>query len=191
MKTIPIETERLILRDIIPADRQAIFDYRSDAETNKFQSWIPKNPEEVDEFIQKNYKEFNLPETWYQILITDKETGTVIGDIGIHFIGEENKQVELGITINKKFHGKGYASEALKGCIDFLFNDLQKHRIIASVDPENTASLRLMERIGFRKEAHFVRSLFWKNKWVDDVIYALLEEEWNTVHRSYPHWRIF
>lgn len=182
MKTIPIETERLILRDIIPADRQAIFDYRSDAETNKFQSWIPKNPEEVDEFIQRNYKEFNLPETWYQILITDKETGTVIGDIGIHFFGEENKQVELGITVHKKFHGKGYASEALKGCIDFLFNDLQKHRIIASVDPENTASLRLMERIGFRKEAHFVKSLFWKNKWVDDVIYAMLEEEWK--HRS-------
>lgn len=182
MKTIPIETERLILRDIIPADRQAIFNYRSDAETNKFQSWIPKNLEEVDEFIQKNYKEFNLPETWYQILITDKETGTVIGDIGIHFFGEENKQVELGITVHKKFHGKGYASEALKGCIDFLFNDLKKHRIIASVDPENPASLRLMERIGFRKEAHFVKSLFWKNKWVDDVIYALLEEEWK--HRS-------
>jgi len=55
---------------------------------------------------------------------------------------------------------------------------LQKHRITASVDPDNTASLQLMERIGLRKEGHFVKSLFWKNKWVDDVIYAVLREEW-------------
>ncbi len=173
-----LETERLILRDMVPEDRQAIFDYRSDAGTNKFQSWIPETPEEVDGFIEKNDKEFNLPETWYQILITDKETDGVIGDIGIHFFGEENSQVELGITVNKKFHGKGYAAEALKGVIDYLFNNLQKHRIIASVDPENTGSLRLMERVGFRKEGHFVKSLFWKNQWLDDIIYALLKEDW-------------
>lgn len=99
----------------------------------------------MDGFIERNYKEFNLQETWYQLLISDKETDAVIGDIGIHFFGKENKQVELGIAVNKKFHGKGYASEALKGIIDYLFSNLQKHRIIASVDPENTNSLRLIE----------------------------------------------
>lgn len=173
-----LETERLLLRDITIDDRQAIFDYRSDAETNKFQSWIPETLEDVESFIQRNIKEFNQPESWYQVLITDKQTKTVIGDIGIHFFGNENLQVELGITLSKNFHGQGYASEALKGIIDFLFNDLKKHRIMTSVDPDNVDSIQLMERIGFRKEGHFVKSLFWKNNWVDDVIYALLQEDW-------------
>ena len=171
-------TERLLLRDITIDDKQAIFDYRSDSEANKFQSWIPETLEDVDRFIHRNNKEFNQPESWYQVLITDKETKAVIGDVGIHFFGSENLQVELGITLNKNFHGKGYASEALKGVINFLFNDLKKHRIMASIDPDNIDSLNLMERIGFRKEGHFVKSLFWKNNWVDDVIYALLQQDW-------------
>ncbi|WP_267403063.1 MULTISPECIES: GNAT family protein [unclassified Chryseobacterium] len=171
-------TERLLLRDITIDDKQAIFDYRSDAEANKFQSWIPETLENVESFIERNNKEFNQPESWYQILITDKETKAVIGDIGIHFFGDENLQVELGITLNKFFYGKGYASEALKSVIDFLFNDLNKHRIMASIDPDNGDSMKLMERIGLRKEGHFKKSLFWKGKWVDDVIYAVLKEEW-------------
>lgn len=173
-----LETERLLLRDITIDDKQAIFDYRSDAETNKFQSWIPETLEDVESFIQRNIKEFNQPESWYQVLVTEKRTKAVIGDVGIHFFGSENLQVELGITLNKNFHGQGYASEALKGIIDFLFNDLNKHRIMTSVDPDNVDSIQLMERIGFRKEGHFVKSLFWKNNWVDDVIYALLQEDW-------------
>ncbi|KQT23302.1 GNAT family acetyltransferase [Chryseobacterium sp. Leaf405] len=173
-----LETERLLLRDITIDDKQAIFDYRSDVETNKFQSWIPETLEDVESFIQRNNKEFNQPESWYQVLITNRQTKAVIGDIGIHFFGIENLQVELGITLNKNFHGKGFASEALNRVVDFLFNDLKKHRIMTSIDPDNVDSMNLMERIGFRKEGHFVKSLFWKNNWVDDVIYALLQEDW-------------
>ncbi|RLJ32456.1 RimJ/RimL family protein N-acetyltransferase [Chryseobacterium sp. 7] len=171
-------TERLLLRDITLDDKQDIFNYRSDAEANKFQGWIPETLEDVESFIQRNNKEFNQPESWYQLLITDKESKEVIGDIGVHFIGDENVQAEFGITLNTSFQGKGYASEAIKRIIDYLFNDLHKHRITASVDPDNTASIQLMERIGLRKEGHFVKSLFWKNNWVDDVIYAVLREEW-------------
>ncbi|WBX97352.1 GNAT family N-acetyltransferase [Chryseobacterium gambrini] len=173
-----LETERLLIRDIILDDKLTIFNYRSDAEANKFQSWIPETLEDVEQFIERNNKEFNQPESWYQVLITEKDSKAVIGDIGIHFFGAENLQTELGITLNKDFQGRGYASEALKGVINFLFGDLKKHRIMASVDPENIDSLKLMERIGFRKEGHFVKSLFWKNNWTDDVIYALLREEW-------------
>jgi RimJ/RimL family protein N-acetyltransferase len=171
-------TERLLLRDLHDNDKQAIFDYRSDAEANKFQSWVPESPEEVEQFISRNTSTFNQPESWYQVLITDRETAAVIGDMGIHFFGRENQQVELGITLNKNHQGKGYAAEALEGLIRYLFNDLQKHRIMASVDPDNRASVRLMERVGLRKEGHFIKSLFWKNKWVDDLIYAILREEW-------------
>lgn len=173
-----IETERLVLRDLHMNDKEAIFGYRSDAETNQFQSWIPKTIEEVEGFIIRNSKEFNQPETWYQLLITDKNTKDIIGDVGVHFIDSENKQVEFGITLGKKYHQKGYASEALKGLISLMFKDLKKHRITTSIDPDNISSQKLMERIGFRKEGHFVKSLYLNGVWVDDVIYALLAEEW-------------
>lgn len=174
-----LKTERLLIRDITIDDRYEIFSYRSDKETNIFQSWVPETMQDVEHFIERNMKAFNLPETWYQLLITDRQTKEVIGDIGIHFFGNENVQAELGITIAKHFHGKGYASESLRAVIDYLFQNLQKHRIIASVDPLNTSSVKLMERLGFRKEGHFIKSLFWKNEWVDDIIYAVLKEEWH------------
>lgn len=66
----------------------------------------------------------------------------------------------------------------MKTAINFLFRELGKHRIICSVDPRNLKSEALLKRLGFRKEAHFKKSLFLFNEWVDDMIYALLSEEW-------------
>jgi len=178
MKTI--ETERLSLRPIQKEDASAVFTYRSDAETNKYQGWIPTRLEDVDAFIQKNPESFNLPESWFQLVIIDKESNEIVGDVGVHFFGDENAQTELGLTLNKEHHNKGYATEALRAVIDYLFTELNKHRITASIDPLNTSSIRLMERIGFRKEAHFQKSLCIDGVWVDDIIYAVLAEEWTT-----------
>src|SRR5690606_37323330 len=114
----------------------------------------------------------------FQLAIVLKETSEVIGDIGVHFFEKENKQVALGYTLSNLHQNKGFATEALENVIDFLFTDLNKHRIVLSIDPENTASIKLAKRLGFRKEGHFVKSLFFKNQWVDDVVFALLQEEW-------------
>lgn len=175
MTTI-IDTSRLILRPINKSDAQHILDYRSDAETNKYQGWIPTTIEDVYTFIEKLPSTINIPESWYQLLITKKEGQEIIGDIGIHFIDEE--QVEIGSTLSKVHQRKGYASEALKGVIDYLFNDLIKHRITASIDPRNGSSIALVEHLGLKKEAHFRKSLFINEEWVDDVIYAILREDY-------------
>ena len=84
--------------------------------------------------------------------------------------------------MNKNFQNRGYATESIKRVIDFLFKDLKKHRIITSIDPENKNSIKLVERIGFRKEAHFVESLFINEKWVDDLIYAMIEKDWKNLN---------
>lgn len=172
-----IETKRLIIRPITLEDKNKIFEYRSDSETNKYQSWIPKTIDDVETFIGKISKLFNEPGTWFQFVIIEKESKKITGDLGIHFIDSE--QVEIGCTLNKVFQNKGYATESVKRVIDFLFKDLKKHRIITSIDPDNKNSVRLVERIGFRKEAHFIESLLINGKWVDDLIYALIEKDWN------------
>lgn len=173
-------TNRLTLRPLEQKDAKEVFDYRSDANTNKYQGWIPESVDEVKDFIKnKVATTIDVADTWFQFAIISKNEGTVIGDLGIHFIDEDKSQAEIGCTINKHHHGKGYATEALTEAVSYLFNDLNKHRIHASVDPRNIGSVKLMEKLGFRKEAHFRESLYLNNEWVDDVIYALLQPEWH------------
>ncbi len=81
-----IETEILLLRPITAKDNEQVFCYRSDYETNKYQGFVPKKLEEIDEFIAKNPLEFNQPESWFQLVIIEKQSYEITGDIGIHFI---------------------------------------------------------------------------------------------------------
>ena len=126
--------------------------------------------------MKKISSEINIADTWFQFVIIDIIENDIIGDLGIHFLDDE--QVEIGCTLEKKQHRKGYATEALKTVMDYLFNELNKHRIIGSIDPQNISSIRLVESLGFRKEAHFKESLLIYGEWVDDVVYAILKKEW-------------
>jgi len=173
-----IQSERLSIRPISVDDAHDLFKYRSDAETNKYQGWIPNIIDDAIVFISKTATAINQPNSWFQLAIINKDTRELIGDIGLHFMGDENMQVEIGCTLSKNEHGKGYATEALKSVISYLFFELNKHRISTSIDPDNINSIALVERLGFRKEAHFKASLFINGLWVDDVVYGLLNDEW-------------
>lgn len=180
------KTERIIIRPVGIGDKESIFSYRADPETNKFLSLIPHTVDDVEEFIKKSSFEMNVPGKWFQFVIIEKVTNQLIGDIGIHFleIDSENKQVEIGYTLDRRFRGNGYATEALSVIINYLITSLNKHRIIASIDPTNIASIKLIERLGFRKEAHFIESLFFHGKWVDDLVYAILAKEWKVRNQN-------
>jgi len=177
-----LESERLIIRPIQLDDKNEVFEYRSDRDTNRYQGWIPENIEDVEVFIGKLSKQINEPETWFQFVLIEKESQKIVGDLGVHFYYKENKQVEIGCTLNKTFQNRGYATESVKKVIDYLFQDLNKHRIITSIDPNNQSSIRLVERLGFRKEAHFVESLFINGIWVDDLIYAMIDKDWKRLN---------
>lgn len=174
-------TERLILRQATLSDAPDMFAYRSNPAIHQFLSTAPGSIADMQQFISLSAKELNEPGTWFQVAIVLRETNKVIGDIGLHFIDSDPHQhVEIGYTLSPGFHGHGIATEAVQKIISFLFNNLQKHHIIASVDPLNSPSFRLLEKLGFRKEAHFKKSLFFKGEWVDDLIYGLLAEDWRS-----------
>lgn len=178
MENNPVISDRLIIRRIQPEDASAIFEYRSDSDMNKYQGWIPATINDVHHFIaNKISPEINLPGTWVQFAIVKKDDHKLIGDIGVHFLTVDEFQVELGCTLNKNYQGKGYATEALKATIGYVFERLGKRRIIASIDPRNQPSIKLFERLGFRKEAHFRESLLLNGEWVDDLVYALPKDE--------------
>lgn len=179
MITTELNTERLILRPMQKSDAEAVFSYRSDAETNKFQGWIPETPDDVIRFTeQRIVPAMNVQGTWFQFVVVRKDSLELIGDIGLHFFDPENKQVEIGCTIGKKHQRQGFAREALTEVVKFLFTELNKHRLIASVDPRNLGSIQLMKSLEMRQEAHFRESLFIGGEWVDDLIYAILKRDW-------------
>jgi len=180
MATDPeLYTDRLILRSLQEDDATEMFHYRADSVTNQYQGWIPETIHDVYDFIRNRVSPaIDLPGTWFQIAIVKRDNGTLIGDIGIHFSDDELSQVEVGCTLSKHEQGKGYATEALKETINYLFYRLNKQWVIASIDPRNKKSVELFERLGFRKEAHFKESLLIHGEWVDDLIYAILKDEW-------------
>lgn len=184
-----IKTGRLKIRLAIPDDAEAVYAYRSDAFENRYQGWFPESVEEVRNYLREMPHTLEIADICFQFAIILSKENRLIGDLGIVFTNHENRQAEIGCTLHKDFQGNGYATEALHAMVDFLFMRLGKHRVIASVDPRNRASVQLIERLGFRKEAHFKESYYLHGEWADDLIYALLGSEWrrNAVEDKYEN----
>lgn len=174
-----IVTARLVLRDLEANDGPRIFSYHRRPEIARFQTWGTESVDVIQTYIRGLA---NIdPDTagrWYQVGIFLRAGDKLIGDCGFRPAEHEPRQAEVGITLAPEFHGQGYATEALKALLDYLLITLAKHRVFGSVDPRNLSSLKLLERIGMRKEAHFVASLWFKGEWVDDMVFAVLQREW-------------
>jgi RimJ/RimL family protein N-acetyltransferase len=174
-----ILTARLRLRTLAPRDAEEMFAYRSCPEVIQYQSGGSKSLDDVIAFIKSmSSVELGAP-GWNQLAIELLSDGSLIGDCGIHIL-DDSRMTEIGITLAPAQQSKGYATEALKAVLELLFVGLNKHRVIASVDPRNLASMALMTRLGLRKEGHFLQSLWLKGEWVDDVVFAMLAREWKS-----------
>jgi RimJ/RimL family protein N-acetyltransferase len=174
-----LSTERLLIRPVMLSDAGAVFAYRSLPEVSRFQTWLPTSVDDVTDYIRKVQGiPFNSVDSWFPLAVCLRSTGELIGDIGLHFLGPENLQVEIGFTISPVHQRNGFAYESTKTVLDYVFTVLRKHRVIASIDPGNVASLSLAGKLGMRKEAHFRKSLWIRGEWVDDVIYAVRRDEW-------------
>lgn len=176
---LPIETDRLRLTEFAESDAEGLYRLRSHPEVARFQGWVPESLQEAEEYLEENLAaDLEEPGQWFQVAIRSRSGGTLLGDIGLHARDPERGQFEVGFTIDPEQQRRGYGQEAVRAALGALFGDLEAHRVIASVDPRNGASMALLPKLGFRKEAHHRRSLWLKGEWVDDVIFALLAEEW-------------
>lgn len=138
---IEILTERLILRPLVVDDATALFSYRSDASVRKHHSWETGSLDEVHSFILGfESLDFDVPGSWFQLGVRFRESNRLMGDLGVHFLADDPCQVEIGFTVAPSEQGRGIGTEAVKGLLGHLFGVLQKHRVTASVDPDNGRS---------------------------------------------------
>ena len=116
--------------------------------------------------------------TWFQMAIELAEAGPLVGDLGLHTLADRPGQAEIGFTLAREHQGKGYATEAVNRLLDYVFGVLGKHRVIAVTDARNAPAARVLERVGMRREGHFVENIWFKGGWGDEYEYAMLEREW-------------
>jgi RimJ/RimL family protein N-acetyltransferase len=175
-----ITTRRLQLDALRPADAEALFAYRGDPDVSRFQGWRPASVTEAAHFIERQAGvSLGTPDSWFQRAIRLRDDRTLIGDLGIHLLAEAEGSVEFGISIAPNHQGSGYACEAVRAMFELVFGQLGRHRIHASVDPRNLASMAMLRALGMRQEAHHRASLWLHGEWVDDVVFALLASEWS------------
>jgi len=175
----PLVTERLLLRHFHESDLDAFHAYRNDPEVFRYQGWhVPYLRETAAEFIAEMKDAVPGAEgRWFQTAVQRKSDHALIGDVAFCPMRGDARQAFFGFTLARCFWGQGYAAEAAQAVLDYLFRELEMHRIVAEIDTENTHSIRLLERLGFRREAHHVESYPTENGWRDEYVYALLERE--------------
>ncbi|WP_025682155.1 GNAT family N-acetyltransferase [Paenibacillus maysiensis] len=172
-------SERLVIRQFGIHDVQPFYQYRSNPEASRFQSWENYTLEDAEAFVSKQMATSpNQPGTWFQYAIALGTSDRLIGDCAIHTIGAEPRIVELGFTLAPEYQGKGYMHEALCALLDYVFGSLNKHKMIAFTDVRNTKSIQLLERLGMRLEGHLLENYMIKGHWVDEYQYAVLQSKW-------------
>ena len=174
-----LTTSRLLIRNLRPADQAAFHHYRSNPDVTRYQSFGPMTPAEAAAFIgRQQSKVFGTPGEWVQYGVERQDTGQLIGDCALHLHADDPRIGEIGITLSPQGRGQGYAQETMRALLDFLFTKHQLHRVVETVDAENTASIKLLESLGFRQEGYFVENIFFKGKWGSEYQYAMLRREW-------------
>jgi len=184
--SLPLETPRLILRRLAPADAPALSAYRSDPEVARYQGWqAPYSLEQAHELIAEMQSITpGEPGCWLQIAFALKTTGELIGDCAFKRLIGDPRQAELGITLAQAYQGQGYAAEGLTCLINHLFDTFNLHRLCANIDPQNAASANLLRRLGFRHEATHIESLWLNGAYMDEAWYAILRREWLLAHNG-------
>jgi RimJ/RimL family protein N-acetyltransferase len=174
-----IESERLILRRFEDSDLTPFVAYRKDPEVARYQSWDPCDEQEAKAIIREmGAARVGVPGEWFGFAIESKETGTLIGDCALRIDEHEPYRAEVGFTLAREYQGRGFASEAVAHVLDYAFGTLGLHRIIAIADCRNAPSVALLERLGMRREGHFVENVWFKGGWADEYLYAVLSHEW-------------
>ncbi len=179
--TLPIRTPRLIIRRFTLADIDDIIAFTAHPSVAQETTNIPREDrDKMMEYIetQNGYTLFET-QACVDLACELKETGVVIGLLSL--VSDGNRQGEIGWGFGVDYRGQGLATEAARALITYAFNACGYHRISAETTFTNTRSWELMERLGMRKEAHFVKAHVptkENGEWIDTVRYAILAEEW-------------
>jgi RimJ/RimL family protein N-acetyltransferase len=169
-----------VLRPYEERDFDALYAMQSDAEVARWLYNEPRDHAEVRDLLGRKIagSEWREEGDWLSAAVVLRESGDVVGDLALHWVSNEHRTGEIGFTFDPARQGNGYATEAARAVLRLAFEDFGLHRVIGRAEPRNSASTRVLEKLGMRKEAHLVENEWVKGEWQSEVVYALLDREW-------------
>nr|WP_260408620.1 GNAT family N-acetyltransferase [Planomonospora venezuelensis] len=178
----PIRTDRLLLRPFTPADLDALHAMQSLPEVTRYLYWGPRDRRQVQESLEGKLAQTALLDEGQALCLAVEiaATGEVIGDGLLFWHSRTHRSGEIGYVLHPDHHGRGYATETGRALLELGFDGLGLHRVTGRIDGRNTASARVLERLGMRREAHLVENEWVKDEWTDEVVYAILHREWSS-----------
>lgn len=169
-----LETERLILRDMRLEDAEALFAYASDPEVTRHLTWnTHRSVEDSKQFLEtaiQDYANGNL----HRWAIVHKSSGEFIGTCGLVARSQEHRRAHVGYALARAYWGRGLATEAVRDMIAFGFDRMDLNKIVARCFPENSASERVMQKLGMAYEGTLREHLFVGGRYRDLKIYSIL-----------------
>jgi RimJ/RimL family protein N-acetyltransferase len=150
--------------------------------------WGPRSRDQVRAVLAKRARTTMLKAEGQTLVLAMilRDAGTLVGDVNLHWSSGEHRQGEIGFVLHPDHHGKGFAGEAAAAMLRLGFEGLGLHRIVGRCDARNRASAKVMERLGMRREAYFRQNEIVKGEWTDELVYAMLADEWPAARGSIP-----
>ena len=172
-----IRTERLLLREVREDDFEAFYAIESHPEVMRYER-DAMTEEAAREKLRGQIGEAQIePRKKYYFAVTIPPDDTLRGIVAVRINWEQVREWEVGWTIAPQCWGQGYASEAGKALIAMAFNQLNAHRVVAFCHAGNTASFRVMEKLGMTREGRTRETRWLHNQWNDEFIYSILDHE--------------
>lgn len=174
-----LTTERLVLREFGEDDWRAVLDYQRDPLYLRYYPWEDRSEADVKAFVDmfRGWQE-EQPRRRFQLAIARREDDGLIGNCGIRRKPGNEWEADIGYELSPKHWGHDYATEAARAMVGFGFAELGLHRISSWCIADNVPSARVLERLGFTQEGRLRRNEYFKGRWWDTLLYALLAEEW-------------
>jgi ribosomal-protein-alanine N-acetyltransferase len=176
-------TERLALRWLTPADVPALYEIFSEPEVTRYWSSPPLPDLAAAEALLAEIREAFARRTLFQWGVARRSDDLVVGTCTLAALTAAHRRAELGFALGRVHWGRGYIAEALPVVVGFAFDQLGLHRLEADVDPRNRASIRALERLGFRREGYLRERYHLHGEIQDALLYGLLRPEWDDAQR--------
>ncbi|WP_084959681.1 GNAT family N-acetyltransferase [Thermoactinospora rubra] len=176
----PLLTDRLALRPFTLEDLPAYHAYGSRPDVVRYLYWqvrdLPASRAALEQAMTRT--SLQAEGDALELAVTSRASGELLGSVLLFWRSQEHRQGEIGYVLHPDHHGHGYATEAARVMLHLGFDRLELHRVYGRLDARNTASARVLEKLGMRREAHLVHNEYVKGEWTDEVIYAMLRSEW-------------
>lgn len=168
------------LREIEERDIPLIHDYASDPEVTRYMTWGPNaSLDQTAAFARGQMAAARVePRDQFELVVARASDDELVGRVRLTIESRTHRRADIGYVFRRSCWGTGYGTEAARMIVDFGFRRLSLHRIEATCAPENVGSVRVLEKIGMRREGHFREHLLSHGVWRDSLLYAILEDQW-------------